>query len=265
MTTSYDIAVIAGDGIGPEVTTEALKVADAAAEAYGFSLVKNEYDLGTERWLKTGDIFPDADFEDVKGHNAIYLGAIGDPRAPVGLIEYGIIAKCRFDLDLYINLRPIKLYDERMCPLKDKGPKDIDMLIIRENTEDLYAGLEYHPVPADLRGVLSDHPRWAPFADLDAEDVALSLRVTTRAGCERILHAAFEFARRTGRRAVTVVEKPNMGTSSTTTLLRAPSTGPNALRCQPSAPRNASCGKSGWARCTQTPRSRTASVKVAAP
>jgi len=191
--TSYDIAVLAGDGIGPEVTREALKVADAAASVFGFSLNKTELDLGTERWLKTGDVFPDEDFESVKQHDAIFLGAIGDPRAPVGLIEYGIIAKCRFDLDLYINLRPIKLYDERLCPLKGKGPDDIDMLIIRENTEDAYAG---------MHGFVH---KGQPL------EVATQTMVYTREGVERPIRYAFEAcrARNKKKKNVTLIDKAN--------------------------------------------------------
>ena len=190
--TSYDIAVVAGDGIGPEVTTEAFKVADAAASAFGFTLKQTVLDLGTERWLKTGDVFPDADFEAVKQHNAVFLGAIGDPRAPVGLIEYGIIAKLRFDLDLYINLRPIKLYDERLCPLKDKGPADIDMLIIRENTEDAYAG---------MHGFVH---KGQPL------EVATQTMVYTREGVERAIRYAFEACRaRNGKKNVTLIDKAN--------------------------------------------------------
>ena len=190
--TSYDIAVLAGDGIGPEVTKEAMKVADAAASAFGFSLKKTHLDLGTERWLKTGDVFPDADFESVKQHQAIFLGAIGDPRAPVGLIEYGIIAKCRFDLDLYINLRPIKLYDERLCPLKGKGPDDIDMLIIRENTEDAYAG---------MHGFVH---KGQPL------EVATQTMVYTREGVERPIRYAFEACRaRNKKKNVTLIDKAN--------------------------------------------------------
>ena len=123
--TQYDIAVLPGDGIGPEVTHEALKVLDAAADVFGFRTHRTAYPLGTEHYLKTKEIFPDALFEEVRQHSAIYLGAIGDPRAPVGLIEYGIIAKLRFELDLYVNLRPVRLYDERLCPLKGKTPEQI--------------------------------------------------------------------------------------------------------------------------------------------
>ncbi|MEO6710689.1 MAG: isocitrate/isopropylmalate family dehydrogenase, partial [Planctomycetota bacterium] len=124
----YDIAVIGGDGIGPEVTREAMRVLDTAASVFGFKIRRTEYPFGTDHYLKTQEIFPESAFSEVRQKRAIFLGAIGDPRVPVGLIEYGIIAKCRFELDLYVNLRPVKLYDASLCPLKDKRPEDVDMV-----------------------------------------------------------------------------------------------------------------------------------------
>src|SRR5215471_21226595 len=136
MTTEYDIAVIAGDGIGPEVTREAMKVLGVAADVHGFHVRGTEYPFGTEHWLKTKELFPDKAFEEVRGMHAVFLGAIGDPRAPVGLVEHGVIMRMRVGLDLYVNLRPVRLYDARLCPLKDKKPEDVDLVIVRENTED---------------------------------------------------------------------------------------------------------------------------------
>jgi 3-isopropylmalate dehydrogenase len=189
---SYDIASIAGDGIGPEVTREALRVLEAASEVYGFQYKLTEYPYGSEHYLATQEIFPDSAFEEVKGMNAIYLGAIGDPRLPVGLIEYGIIARMRFDLDLYINLRPIQLFDERFCPLKDKRPEDVDMVIVRENTEGAYTGMH-------------------GFAHKgQASEVATQTMVYTRFGVERAVRYAFELAReRNKRKQVTLIDKAN--------------------------------------------------------
>ena len=188
----YDIAVIAGDGIGPEVTREALKVLDAAGEVFGYRTRRTEYPFGTEHYLKTKEIFPDAAFEEVKQRDAIYLGAIGDPRAPVGLIEFGIIAKLRFELDLYVNLRPVKLYDERLCPLKGKGPEHVDILFCRENTEGAYAGSYGYT-----------------HKGLDNE-VATQVMVYTRHATERIIRYAFEAARaRNKRKTVTMIDKAN--------------------------------------------------------
>ena len=188
----YNIAVIGGDGIGPEVTKEALRVVNTAADIFGFKLNITDYPFGSENYFKTGEIFPDDAFEEVKGMDACYLGAIGDPRAPVGMIEYGIIARMRFELDLFINLRPIKLYTERLCPLKDKGPEDVDMVIIRENTEGAYAGMH-------------------GFAHKNqALEVATQTMVYTRAGVERAVRFAFEKAvERDGRKQVTLIDKAN--------------------------------------------------------
>ena len=188
---SHDIAIIAGDGIGPEVTHEAFRVVDAAAELFGFQLNKTAYPFGSQHFLDTGEIWPDAAFEEVKGMDALFLGAIGDPRIEVGKIEYGIIAKARFDLDLYLNVRPIKLYDERLCPLKGKTVEDIDMVVIRENTEGAYTGT-------------------FGFAHKgQALEVASQTMVWTRAGVERAVRHAFEVARTRARKHVTLIDKAN--------------------------------------------------------
>jgi 3-isopropylmalate dehydrogenase len=188
----YAIAVVGGDGIGPDVIAEGMKVVDAASEVYGFRTRRTEYPFGTQYWLDTKELFPDVAFEEVKEHNAIYLGAIGDPRAPVGLVEFGIIGKMRFELDLFINLRPIKLFDARLCPLKDKGPEDIDMLFVRENTEDAYAGMH-------------------GFAHKSqAHEVATQVMVYTRVGAERAIRFAFERARERAKdKKVTLIDKAN--------------------------------------------------------
>ena len=187
----YDIAVIGGDGIGPEVTAEAMKVLDVASEIYGFKTNRTVYPFGTDHYLATEEIFPDKAFEEVKGMNAVYLGAIGDPRVPVGLIEYGIIAKLRFELDLYVNLRPIKLHDERLCPIKGKTKQDVDMIIVRENTEGAYAG---------MHGFVH---KGQPL------EVSTQTMVYTRAGVERVVRYAFEIAKTRPRKQVTLVDKAN--------------------------------------------------------
>ena len=187
----YQIAVIAGDGIGPEVTREAMKVLDAAAQIWGFRTRRTSYPFGTDHYLATKEIFPDAAFEEVKHKQAIFLGAIGDPRVPVGLIEYGVIAKMRFELDLYVNLRPIKLFDESLCPLKDKGPQDVDMVIVRENTEDAYVGAHGFTHKGQ------------------STEVATQTMVYTRAGVERVMRYSFELARTRPRRQLTLIDKAN--------------------------------------------------------
>ncbi len=187
----YDIAEIAGDGIGPEVTAEAMKVLDAAAEIFGFKLRKTVYPFGTDHYLATEEIFPDKAFEEVKGMNAVFLGAIGDPRVPVGLIEYGIIAKLRFELDLYVNLRPIKLHDARLCPIKGKTIEDVDMIIVRENTEGAYAGMHGF--------VHKNQPL----------EVSTQTMVYTREGVERVIRYAFDIAKTRPRKQITLVDKAN--------------------------------------------------------
>jgi 3-isopropylmalate dehydrogenase len=141
MSKRYDIAVIAGDGIGPEVVREGLRVLDRVAALDGFTVDLTHYPFGAEHYLKTREIFPDTAFQEVKGRQAILLGAIGDPRIEVGLLEFGIIAKLRFELDLFVNLRPVRLFAEHLCPLKDVTPAQVDFVVVRENTEDAYAGM----------------------------------------------------------------------------------------------------------------------------
>ena len=188
----YSIAVIGGDGIGPEVTRETLQVLRTAADVFGFRLRFEEYPFGSEHYFQTGEIFPDKAFEEVQTKDAILLGAIGDPRAPVGLIEYGIIAKMRFELDLFINLRPIRLYHERLCPLKNKLPEDVDMVIVRENTEGAYAG---------MHGFCHKG---------QAHEIATQTMVYSRVGVERAIRYAFEKAReRNRRKQVTLIDKAN--------------------------------------------------------
>jgi 3-isopropylmalate dehydrogenase len=136
----YKIAVIAGDGTGPEVTVEAVKVLKAAADKFNFKVDLTEFDFGGERYKRTGETLPDSAVEELRKFDAILLGAIGHPDVPPGILEKGILLKARFELDQYINLRPVKLYPGVETPLKDKGPDDIDFVVVRENTGDLYTG-----------------------------------------------------------------------------------------------------------------------------
>jgi 3-isopropylmalate dehydrogenase len=136
----YSIAVIAGDGTGPEVIEEGKKVLEAAGKKHDISFEFTDFDFGGDRYLKTKETLPDSAIIRLKKFKAIYLGAIGHPYVPPGILEVGILLKLRFSLDQYINLRPVKLYPGVDCPLKDKGPKDIDFVVVRENTGDLYTG-----------------------------------------------------------------------------------------------------------------------------
>src|SRR5262245_7268952 len=133
---TYRIGVIAGDGIGPEVVAEALKVLDASG-------VKSEqvpFRLGAERYLETGEVLPPSTLDEMRAFDAVLLGAVGDPRVPPGVLERGLLLRLRFDLDLYVNLRPVKLYPGVPTPLAGRSTDDIDMIVVRENTEGLYTG-----------------------------------------------------------------------------------------------------------------------------
>jgi 3-isopropylmalate dehydrogenase len=189
---TYDVAVIPGDGIGPEVVREGMRVLERVAAIEGFRVKATTYPFGADHYLATGEVFPDGAFEEVKQHDAILLGAIGDPRVPVGHLEFGIIARMRFGLDLYVNLRPVKLYAEHLCPLKGKGPDDVDFVVVRENTEDAYAGSFGH------------------FKKDTPDEIATQQIVFTRKGTERIIRYAFELARRRNRRKkLLLVDKAN--------------------------------------------------------
>lgn len=191
MSKVYDIATLPGDGIGEEVVREGLRVLDAAEEVFGFQTKRTRLPYGADHYLKTGETMPEAEFDRLRDMDAILLGAIGDPRVEVGKLEFAIIAGLRFKLDLYVNLRPIKLYDARFCPLKDKRPEDVDMLICRENTEGAYAG---------IFGFLRKGT---------AEEVAHQSVIYTRRGVERIVRYAFERAMERPRRKVTLIDKAN--------------------------------------------------------
>ena len=192
MPKTYSIAVIPGDGIGPEVVREAMRVLDRIAAQEGFRVEPTTYPFGAEHYLATKEILPDSAFDEIAKHDAILLGAIGDPRIEVGLLEFGIIARLRFGLDLYVNLRPVKLYAEHLCPLKDKGPEHVDFIVVRENTEDAYAG---------MRGF---------FKKGTPDEIATQEIIFTRKGVERVIRYAFELARARNRaKKLTLIDKAN--------------------------------------------------------
>ena len=190
---AYQIAVIPGDGTGPEVVNEGLKVLKAVMQKENFKMDFTSYDLGRDRYLKTGEILPDSVLSEFRKFHAIFLGAIGHPDVKPGLLEQGIILKTRFALDQYINLRPVKLYPGVDSPLKDKGPEQIDFVIVRENTEGLYTG---------AGGVLK---RGTP------DEVAVQESINTRKGVERCLRYAFQFCmKRNKARKLTMAAKTNV-------------------------------------------------------
>jgi 3-isopropylmalate dehydrogenase len=193
MSKTYKIAVIPGDGTGPEVVREGIKVLNAAAAKFGFKLEYQNFDFGGDRYLHTGETLPDSAINDLKQFNAIYLGAIGHPDVKPGILEVGILLKMRFSLDQYINLRPVKLYPGVETPLKDKGPDDIDFVVIRENTGGIYTGVG--------GAVQVGTPN----------EVATQVMVYSRPVVERCIRYAYEYTRRRNKRKqLTLVHKTNV-------------------------------------------------------
>ncbi|MCO5044374.1 MAG: 3-isopropylmalate dehydrogenase [Kiritimatiellae bacterium] len=193
MSKSYNVAVLGGDGTGPEVVQEALKVLEVAQSKFGFKLNYQPYDLGGERYLKTGETLPDSVIEEFRKQDAIFLGAIGHPDVKPGILEVGILLKARFALDQYINLRPVKLYRTEDCPLKDKEPKDVDFVVVRENTGGIYTG---------VGGVVQ---KGTPL------EIATQVMVYSRPVVERCVRFAYEYARRRNKKKMlTLVHKSNV-------------------------------------------------------
>ena len=189
----YAIAVIPGDGTGPEVVREGRKVLQAVAGKYGIRLDFHEFDFGGQRYLRTGETLPDGALEELRGFDAIYLGAIGHPDVKPGILEKGILLKIRFGLDQYINLRPVKLYPNVDTPLKGKGPEDIDFVIIRENTGGIYTGIG----GATMVGT--------------PHEVATQVMLYSRPVVERCIRYAYEYTRKRNRKnLLTLVHKCNV-------------------------------------------------------
>jgi 3-isopropylmalate dehydrogenase len=182
MSKSYNIAVIPGDGTGPEVVREGKKVLSAAAAKFGFKLHYEEFSYGGDRYLKTGEVLPDTASEELKKFDSIFLGAIGHPDVKPGILEKGILLRLRFELDQYINLRPIKLYPGVATPLKDKGPEHIDYVVVRENTGGIYTGI----------GGISQ--KGTPH------EVAVQSMVYNRMQVERCLRYAFDYTRKRNKK-----------------------------------------------------------------
>ena len=190
MARSHSIAVIGGDGIGPEVTRAALRVLDAAERRFGFSTSREEYPWSSARYVDSGIAVTKEDVEALRKHEAILFGAIGDPRAPRGVVERQIIFGLRQGLDLFVNLRPVVAYDERLVPLKGKRAQDVDIVVVRENTEDVYT----------QQGTITGSGK---------DEVAIAPMRFTRPGIERVVRYAFELARTRPKKHLTLVDKSN--------------------------------------------------------
>jgi len=189
----YQVGVIGGDGTGPEVAAEGVKVLKAACAKFGFAMDFEQFDFDGNRYLKTGVILTDEDIERVRSKEAVLLGAIGHPDVKPGILEKGILLALRFALDQYINLRPVKLYEGVETPLKDKGPAEIDFVVVRENTEGLYTG---------SGGFLKKGTK---------DEVAIQASINTYKGVERCLRFAFEYTRkRNKRKKLTLCGKTNV-------------------------------------------------------
>jgi 3-isopropylmalate dehydrogenase len=190
---SYNIAVIPGDGTGPEVVREGIKVLDATAAKYGLKLNYTTFDFGGERYMRTGETLPDKAIDDLRGFDAIFLGAIGHPDVKPGILEVGILLKARFALDQYINLRPVKLYPNVETPLKDKGPEDIDFIIVRENTGGIYTGIG----GTTMKGT--------------PHEIATQVMTYSRFVVERAVRYAYDLTRKRNRKnTLTLVHKCNV-------------------------------------------------------
>ena len=176
MSKTYNIAVIPGDGTGPEVVDEGRKALRAAADKFGFKIQTTDFDFGGDRYLRTGEILPDSAVEEMKQYDAMFLGAIGHPGVKPGILEKGILLRLRFELDQYINLRPVRLYPGVDTPLKDKGPEQIDYAVIRENS----GGISMKGTP---------------------QEVAVQSMVYNRFQVERCIRYAFEYTRKFGKKA----------------------------------------------------------------
>lgn len=190
---TYKIGVIPGDGIGAEIIKEGMKVVQAASVRFGFKIETVNYDFGGDRYLKTGETLPDSAIEEFRKLDTIYLGAVGHPDVAPGILEKEILLRIRFELDQYINLRPVKLYPGVWHPLKDKGPEHIDYVVVRENTEGAYSG---------IGGSVKKGTK---------DEIATQLDVNTRKGVERCIRYAFQYAvKRNKKKTLTVVDKANV-------------------------------------------------------
>ena len=185
------IGIVAGDGIGPEVVAEGLRVLEQVAERVGMQYELVEYPWSADHYLATGETMPDSALSEYKELDAILLGAIGDPRVEVGLLERSIIGGIRWKLDMYLNLRPVKLYHQDLCPLQGKTTKDIDMVFVRENTESLYCQIH------------------GSFKAGTPDEITTQEMVNTRKGVERAVRYAYDLAQGRERKKLTLIDKAN--------------------------------------------------------
>jgi len=196
---TYKIPVIAGDGIGPEVIAEGKKVLEAAGDNYGFNIEWKEYPFGAEHYLATGELISEEALKELSNYDAIYLGSVGDARVPSGVLERGVLFALRFFLDQYINLRPIRLLEGVETPVRDKGPEDIDFVVVRENSEDLYVGVggrtkrgRVHHDAEVIRNLYS--VKFGLDIDSESDEIAYQVGLISAEGTKRVMQYAFNLA-----------------------------------------------------------------------
>jgi isocitrate/isopropylmalate dehydrogenase len=209
----YRIASIGGDGIGPEIIIEGKKVLDTAGERFNFDIQWTDFDIGADRYLKTGDLLTETDLKELSTFPAIYFGAIGDERVQPGILEKGILLSLRFYFDQYINLRPIRLLEGVTTPLAGKRPEDIDFIVVRENTEDFYVGIGSRFKKQQSLELLINRELYKVKFDLDvesdAEEIAYQIGVITREGARRVIDYSFDLAEKR-KKKLTSVDKANV-------------------------------------------------------
>ncbi|MBI2139900.1 isocitrate/isopropylmalate dehydrogenase family protein [Candidatus Woesearchaeota archaeon] len=213
---SYTIALMPGDGIGPEIIAEGVKVIEKAGELFGFKIDWRKYDNGADKYLATGELITEETLQDIrKNCKAIYLGAFGDPRVKPGILEKGILLKTRFYFDQFVNLRPVKLLEGVECPLKGKGPKDVDFTVVRENTEDFYVGIGNRAKIGKSKQELSVlrslyQVKFGLDIETQGSEIAYQIGVLSRKGSERVIRYAFELAKKNKADKVYAVDKANV-------------------------------------------------------
>ncbi len=211
---NYKVPVVPGDGIGPEIIAEGKKVLEAVSDKHDFSIDWIEYPLGAEHYLKTGELVSEETLHELGKYKAIYLGAIGDPRVKPGILEKGVLLAMRFYFDQYVNLRPVKLLEGVWTPLKDKGPKDIDFTVVRENTEDFYIGIGsrakagHSHADFDVKRTLYNI-KFGLDVDSDSDEIGYQIGEVSKEGCRRVIKYAFNLAMKR-RKQVSSVDKANV-------------------------------------------------------
>jgi tartrate dehydrogenase/decarboxylase/D-malate dehydrogenase len=209
----YKIATIGGDGIGPEIIAEGKKVLNSAGEVFNFDIEWVDFEIGADRYIATGQLLTEEDLDGLSEFNAIYFGAIGDERVKPGVLEKGILLALRFHFDQYVNLRPIRLLEGVETPLAGKGPKDIDFVVVRENTEDFYVGIgsrfkKHQKIDLAIERELYS-VKFGLDVESDAEEIAYQIGVITREGARRVQKYAFDLAQQR-RKKLTSVDKANV-------------------------------------------------------